>query len=662
MRKILYCLGFAALLSQEYLLPAGAQGDPVPGGGGGGAPKVEIIEIPKNNGLINALQNFQFQQNQQQSIFNSTAVKTNPTISPLDQRSGLIQNSTNFNIFGVNGLGIGSTNAPQIGNSHLLNNGNLVADARSLANFLMTKPMPFVNIDKEIFPILSHVPPAQLIGAIAMILGLPENQVLDLMSRAANGAFNINQLINLAINIKTQKISLSDAKLALAQIVAPPAKVASATPATTTTQVQTVKLSVTPVSTSTVQTNVVSTNAVPITTSNTVVSNISNTTGTTVNQVPTNVTEITSTKQPSKVPTVTIQSATSTNTASTNSNKTSTDLTNSLTEFMTKTTGQDIDTKLVEVAVAMRDAEDNANKTDIKVTQDQKKDLLNEKIDKINQATNKIENAIKNEKNEKIGNLVGNSVLAPVTGGTANATMTATGTNPSDVAKSFQNAVMTVTGQGASAKAGEVKSVPPDPFQITQAAALGVTIAMKGLPPILTNAVMLKAVLGQFNNTSALATLNKVLSNPNLSKADAQSVVLGFLQASAKPGDLPVTAILNPGAIPSAPAGATGTGITGNIGSTTTTASKPTVASLIGTAIGMAANNPSSTGNQTPAQVQAQAKQTEALVKQLDTFIDQALSNLGGTIDKFNTQLDAIFNAAQQTSNTTNQVMRSRSN
>lgn len=622
MRNLALSLCLIAFLCQASWLPVIAQGDPVPGAPVN-TPKVEIIEVPQNNGLINALQNFQFQQNQTNSIINSTAVKTNPTITPLDQRAGLTQKSTNINIFGINGLGINSGNNPFIVNSHLMAGGDLISISKDLASFLMRTDL---NANKnDLFQKLNNTPTPALLGGLMMGLNLPSDLFNSIMNKAVQGGLEglRSGLVELAIALKTGKISPADAQRVLMQMLglAQPAKVAaSVTPINTQTSstVKTVTLSTTPVST--IQTVVANNNATPISTTNT------------------------NTKQPSAVPTVTIVSA--------NSN--------------TQTTG-------------------TANTQSTKVTQDQQKEILNDKKDKLEQTINTMQNVVTDinkdkqaAMGEKIGTSIGTlalNVVAPVTTPitVAVGASQTTGVTPKEAINNIGNAVMGMTGQGASLRAGEVKTIPPDPLQITQAAFLGTTFALKGLPPVLTSAIMLKAATGQFNNTTALATLNKVLSTPGLTKADAQSLVLSFLKATEKPGDLPVATLLNPGSTSSttstgntAPtASSVSRGISASIATTSSTGNtgnvKESVASLIGSALGHSTNaavavNAVSNSNKTPAEKQAETKQFQAIKQQLDTLIDQALSNLSGATDRFNSSLDSIMNAMQDKSNTLNQI------
>lgn len=627
------CLG---IITGNSFLPALAQGDPVPGAPVN-TPKVEVIEVPRNNGLINAFQNFQFQQNQVNSVINSTAVKVNPAITPLDQRSGLIQNSTNVNIFGVNGLGIGSSNNPFIVNSHLMAGGDLMAKSKDFAAFLMRAD---INANKnDLLRGFSTLPSPVLIGGLMMALNLPQDLFNSIMNKAVQGGLEglRSSLIDLAIALKTGKISPADAQRVLMQMLGlmPATKVAASvtpikttqTSTQTTTQPQIVKLSVTPVST--IQTNVVNNNATPIatTTTNTVVSNIGTTT---VNQVPTNVTEIS--KQPAKVPgPITIVSATQT--------------TNTTSNSINSPTYQSIN----QPTLSNSDLNNALNK------------IATSNQEKMNELTDKLSTLYKGNNsgiNSGSGGGGGGNIVNP------NPTKINVNTAPLEAAvgsvvSTLGNALGLISS--SSTKAASTKSqgpvLPPgmpDPSALGQSTVVTVLLAELKMPPILSQTIMTKTMLGHFNGgASSLRTLTSMLSIPSLTKSEAEAIVLAFLDATKQPIDIPVDTIK---LVINQSSGGTSTA--------TSTSKQPTTNDLLLKMNGIqnvAVTMQTTMKNAPPSQAQAEAKVMAAMVSMLTNMVDGLQTDLTKMTNASINTVNSIFNAAQESSNTMNQLFQTQS-
>lgn len=183
-KKQISSVGVAFAMSLTSLLPALAQGDPVPGPGPAPAPTptVTSVQTQQPSALQTLFQNIQ-QQQQLQNIFNPTQfplyMQANPAISPLDQRSGLTNNANSVGNTKNPQSSLGLTQGtPTIGNSQLLNNpwlaqknfGNELAlrfggpNASSLFDllFLATNGQPSGLTSAQ----LDRVPTTVLLGAL----------------------------------------------------------------------------------------------------------------------------------------------------------------------------------------------------------------------------------------------------------------------------------------------------------------------------------------------------------------------------------------------------------------------------------------------------------------------------------------------------------------
>ncbi len=210
MHKDLARLALGVLLLHSLVLPAFAQGDPIvtPTVTPTPVPQVEIQQ-PTNNSQV-------FFQNTQ----STPTVQFNQSISPLDQRTNLIQNSFNTtNMFGINGLGTNSNSAPKINNSQLLANPTMAKIGGPTANFLLQTD-PKANIDRELIPRFNNLSTAGLISSLALALNVPENVLMPSLTKANQGQLENarSQLVSLSVAVKTGKVKGNEAQQALLKI------------------------------------------------------------------------------------------------------------------------------------------------------------------------------------------------------------------------------------------------------------------------------------------------------------------------------------------------------------------------------------------------------------------------------------------------------------
>lgn len=629
MRLSTLSFGLSILVCQSSWLAAFAQGDPVitptnP------QPKVEIIETPNNNqAFFQSLQNFQ---NQQNAFFNNPALNLNPSITGLDQRSGLIQNSTNVNMFGVNGLAINSYNVPKINNSNLMAVADVVGWSKDLANFLI-KTDPKINIDRDLIPKLNNTSTPHLISALVMALGLPQDLLIDLVGRATSGALDSvrNSLIQLAAAIKTGKITPADAQKALLQIVSGAQQMKSsmvyAPPASNTTTPTTVVKQISSISGPT--TVVSSTGGTPIST-----------------------TTVTSVKQPTALPKITISApgvtatevpnttvnpiTTATKTPTSNqpingiSNQNGQMPKNAITSlngFVNQPT-EKTETTLVEISNQMKNIDSGIKPGTTATTTPattNSSNTVNNKQAANDAAKDKLEQAQNNIETAQINRVTGGENLKP---GANVQTVGAVLNNPAAFAAVISNAIngslggsinsvgdSIVKALGLATSTSSAKAISattttfppgvPDPVALINGAMIQGTLATMKINPIVGQTLVLKAALGHFNNNPALPALNKLLSTPNLPPEIAQALVVKFIELSAKPGDIPVRAIVS-----SAPSSSA------------------------------ASSNP----------------EMNALIKQIDTMMDQALGKLVNVSDGFSKMLDAMQKSLQESQQTLQKV------
>ncbi len=573
-----FCLG--AYLVQALALPALAQGDPVitPSAP---APKIEIQEPVNNNNSQAFFQLYQSIQNQQNSLFNTPAVQLNPAITPLDQRSGLIKNSTDYNPFGVSGLGITSVGMPKINNSNLLANPDNNALARDVANYLLATE-PRINVQTMVLPKLNSLSTTSLLTALAMALGISQDTLQTFLLKNSPGSIeNLRaNLISMAINLKIGNLPVSVAKNAFMQMIGlNPALVASSTPAISTNQ------------TTQTQTSSNISSKPSFDSLSTLLNNLQNA-QTNIQNAQTTQTK-TVTTQPIQTNIQTVQNPTN--------------AISSLNNFVGQT-AQNTQQSLVQIG--------NQIKTETGVKPSTTSNANTAKADAIDNKVQQLENQIQAAQVNKV---VGTTNATP---GANVQTVGAVLNNPTAFTNVIANAINgTVAGSinsianalglppsNASAKAPATPTFPPgvpNPVALVNGALIQASLATLKVNPIVGQAISIKAALGHFNNNPAtLQALAKLISTPGIPPEFAQVVAVKILENNARPGDIPVRAIL--AATPS-----------------TNTSSNPAV---------------------------------NALIKQLDGMIDDALVRLGNSAESFVKLFDALNDAIQQNNQNLQQV------
>lgn len=576
-----FCLG--AYLVQAFAMPALAQGDPVitPSAP---APKIEIQEPVNNNNSQAFFQLYQSIQNQQNSLFNTPAVQLNPAITPLDQRSGLIKNSTDYNPFGVSGLGITSVGVPKINNSNLLANPDNNALARDVANYLLATE-PRINVQTMVLPKLNSLSTTSLLTALAMALGISQDTLQTFLLKNSPGSIeNLrSNLISMAINLKIGNLPVSVAKNAFMQMIGlNPAMVASSTQAISTTQ--------------TTQTSSNISSKPSFDSLSTLLNNLQNA-QTNIQNAQTTQTK-TVTTQPIQTNTQTVQNPTN--------------AISSLNSFVGQT-AQNTQVSVVNLANQLNNTQQaavNTGSSTSNTSNTDKKDVLDSKIGQLQNAqtqvieANKVvgtTNATPGANVQTVGAVLNNptaftNVIAKAINGTVagsiNSIANALGLPPSN----------------ASAKAPATPTYPPgvpNPVALVNGAVIQASLATLKVNPIVGQAISIKAALGHFNsNPATLQALAKLISTPGIPPEFAQVVAVKTLENNARPGDIPVRAIL--AATPS-----------------TNTSSNPAV---------------------------------NALIKQLDGMIDDALVRLGNSAESFIKLFDALNDAIQQNNQNLQQV------
>lgn len=573
-----FCLG--AYLVQALALPALAQGDPVitPSAP---APKIEIQEPVNNNNSQAFFQLYQSIQNQQNSLFNTPAVQLNPAITPLDQRSGLIKNSTDYNPFGVSGLGITSVGMPKINNSNLLANPDNNALARDVANYLLATE-PRINVQTMVLPKLNSLSTTSLLTALAMALGISQDTLQTFLLKNSPGSIeNLRaNLISMAINLKIGNLPVSVAKNAFIQMIGlNPALVATSTPAISTNQ------------TTQTQTSSNISSKPSFDSLSTLLNNLQNA-QTNIQNAQTTQTK-TVTTQPIQTIIQTVQNPTN--------------AISSLNNFVGQT-AQNTQQSLVQIS--------NQIKTETGVKPSTTSNANTAKADAIDNKVQQLENQIQAAQVNKV---VGTTNATP---GANVQTVGAVLNNPTAFTNVIAKAINgTVAGSinsianalglppsNASAKAPATPTFPPgvpNPVALVNGALIQASLATLKVNPIVGQAISIKAALGHFNNNPAtLQALAKLISTPGIPPEFAQVVAVKILENNARPGDIPVRAIL--AATPS-----------------TNTSSNPAV---------------------------------NALIKQLDGMIDDALVRLGNSAESFVKLFDALNDAIQQNNQNLQQV------
>lgn len=150
MKKIGRCPRNFSMLSAMVLValaegPALAQGDPV-GRPDANLTPVNTVPTAQGPNFFQTIQQQQQIQNQIQAINFPPYLQANPTINPLDQRSGLTNSSTKVIILNPVSLGITTVKVPNIINSSLLAPSNTVVTSVPVPTGVIKTPVPSITI------------------------------------------------------------------------------------------------------------------------------------------------------------------------------------------------------------------------------------------------------------------------------------------------------------------------------------------------------------------------------------------------------------------------------------------------------------------------------------------------------------------------------------
>jgi hypothetical protein len=328
------------------------------------------------------------------------------------------------------------------------------------------------------------------------------------------------------------------------------------------------------------------------------------------------------------------------------------DLTNalkSLTAFMTGKSSIDVEVLLVQVAVAMRDTEATTQKTKINTDQETKKAQMREKEHKLEESAKKLEKQQNGSIWEKIklafewlGAMlaVALAVIASVASlGGASALIVAA---VAAVALVINSTVTQATGQGIM---GNIVLAAGGSKEEAAKADMGfqIAVAVIGIAGAVTGSGLGKAVkdIAQTIMDSAMATLGKVI--PSLAKTGTDAAAKGAdaLAKTAGSADDALNAA-NLGAKEAMAAEKLiSTGATANAGLTATSAVVDTGVKTVAADLRAEAKR-----------LEAKAKASEAIMQGLDDMIDQALSRLMASSERFNAILDEITSAMSDRGNT----------
>lgn len=328
------------------------------------------------------------------------------------------------------------------------------------------------------------------------------------------------------------------------------------------------------------------------------------------------------------------------------------DLTNalkSLTAFMTGKSSIDVEVLLVQVAVAMRDTEATTQKTKINTDQETKKAQMREKEHKLEESAKKLEKQQNGSIWEKIklafewlGAMlaVALAVIASVASlGGASALIVAA---VAAVALVINSTVTQATGQGIM---GNIVLAAGGSKEEAAKADMGfqIAVAVIGIAGAVTGSGLGKAVkdIAQTIMDSAMATLGKVI--PSLAKTGTDAAAKGAdaLAKTAGSADDALNAA-NLGAKEAMAAEKLiSTGATANAGLTATSAVVDTGVKTVAADLRAEAKR-----------LEAKAKASEAIMQGLDDMIDQALSRLMASSERFNAILDEVTSAMSDRGNT----------
>lgn len=215
-------------------------------------------------------------------------------------------------------------------------------------------------------------------------------------------------------------------------------------------------------------------------------------------------------------------------------------------------------------------------------------------------------------------------------------------------------AISLITGGSAASAAAAKPATPagPDPVAIFQGAVLQAKLAQLKTQPILGSAIALKAAKGDFNNSSMLTTMTTLLSTPGLTKADAEFLTLAFLQATSKPGDIPVNALalICEQSTPGVTSGALNKS---NV--------QKDLLARVKTMTTLAATLQTAVKNNPPAAT-AELKALNNFIGALTVMIQNLQSDLETMMNRSNSTIQSIMDAANSSSDTMKQLFQKQAN
>lgn len=325
----------------------------------------------------------------------------------------------------------------------------------------------------------------------------------------------------------------------------------------------------------------------------------------------------------------------------------------SLSAFMTGKSSIDVEVLLVQVAVAMRDTEATTQKSKINTDQETKKAQMREKEQKLEESAKKLEKQQNGSIWEKIklafewlGAMlaVALAVIASVASlGGASALIVAA---VAAVALVINSTVQQATGQGIM---GNIVLAAGGSKEEAAKADMGfqIAVAVIGIAGAVSGSGLGKAVkdIAVTIMDSAMATLGKAI--PALARTGADAATKGADAAVKTAGTVAGSAddALNAAKLAAKEAIAAqkliDTGATANATLSATSAVTDTGVKTVAADLRAEAKR-----------LEAKAKSSEAVMQGLDDMIDQALSRLMASSERFNAILDEITSAMSDRGNT----------
>lgn len=274
----------------------------------------------------------------------------------------------------------------------------------------------------------------------------------------------------------------------------------------------------------------------------------------------------------------------------------------SLTQMMPQMSGEMLDVMLLEITTKMKELEENSQKDKVKVDQEAKRSALAEKHDKLKEAETKIKEAIEKERNASIWDKIKmafqaiGAALAMLVGAILIATGAGTAAGIALMAVGAVGLIMVAdqitrmeTGMGIAGNIAKAAGASPE--EIAKAdMGFGITMAALGI----IGSVVAFFIPG--NQVNAIATMAQSIA----------TITTGVLGVATAAGDI-TTGVIRYDAAKMQAEG---------------------------------------------QRLQGEGKETEAWLKQLDDFIDQALQRLIGASDRFAAMLDGLMESINDTART----------